>query len=175
MAKNKPQKSEASDEPTKPAASGKAKPAGKAKATTSSGSSSSQPTKSTASRTGKAAASPGKASAGKASAKSTSKPLTASELYSVLAERTALEKKKVAEFFEVLLGLVSEQIGQSGPGELKLPGLFKIKRKDVPARPETQRESPFEKGKIITVKARPASTSVKVQPLKKLTDSINPA
>jgi nucleoid DNA-binding protein len=171
MAKNKPKKSEASDEPTKSAASGKAKPAGKTKAAASS----SEPTKPTASRTGKAAASPGKAPAGKASAKPTAKPLTATELYSVLAERTALEKKKVAEFFEVLLGLVSEQIGQSGPGELKLPGLFKIKRKDVPARPETQRESPFEKGKIITVKARPASTSVKVQPLKKLTDSINPA
>lgn len=178
MAKNKPTKSEAANEPSKTPAASKSKASGKATPAAASTEQTKPAGKTTATPAAKSAASPGKAAPSKAAAKPTTpsgKPLTASELYAVLAERTTLEKKKVAQFFEALAGVVAEQIGKGGPGELKIPGLFKVKRKDLPARPEMQRESPFEKGKMITVKARPASTSVKVQALKKLTDSVNPA
>jgi hypothetical protein len=54
-------------------------------------------------------------------------------------------------------------------GVFAIPGLVKIERKKVPARPARKNvPNPFKPGELMNVAAKPASTKVKVRPLKNL-------
>ena len=95
--------------------------------------------------------------------------MSKSAIFQELANRTGLAKKQVAQVFEELDGLIKEQLGKKkGTGVFTLPGLVKLQRKDVPARPETERPDPRNPGQMMKVKAKPAHTTVKARVLKAL-------
>jgi nucleoid DNA-binding protein len=97
------------------------------------------------------------------------KPLTKTEIISTLMERTHLEKSQVSAVLEGLTVLIKE--GLEGPGSFTLPGLVKIDKKDVPAKPaRTGVPNPFKPGELMDVAAKPASSKISVRALKQLKD-----
>lgn len=97
------------------------------------------------------------------------KPLTKSALYAELAENTELSKKDIAKVMDELGNIVERHIKKRGAGVFTLPGLLKIKtvkKKATPARKGVP--NPFKPGETMDVAAKPATTKVKVLPLKKL-------
>jgi nucleoid DNA-binding protein len=96
------------------------------------------------------------------------KALTKSAIYAALVEKTGLTRKQVVGFFDDLRTLIEQQLGSKGPGVVAIPGLVKLQRIKKEARPATTKPNPFKPGEMMVVKARPASLSVKVRPLKDL-------
>lgn len=110
----------------------------------------------------------------KAAAKSTAsapKPMTKSEVYSHLAEKSDLTKREIGAVFDALNDLVKKNIGRRGPGVFSIPGLMKIKVVRKPATKARKGINPFT-GEETTFKAKPARNVVKVQPLKGLKDMV---
>ena len=62
------------------------------------------------------------------------KPLTKSQVVRI-AEGTGLTKKEVVAVCEAMTGEIKKALSPRGPGVLVLPGLIKIEKKKVPARP----------------------------------------
>jgi nucleoid DNA-binding protein len=100
------------------------------------------------------------------------KPMTKSEIYTALAEATGLSRKDIAKVFEELSGLVSKNLGKKGPGVFSLPGLAKMRAIRKPATKATQKPNPFKPGEMMTVKAKPARTDVRIRPLKTLKENL---
>ncbi len=95
------------------------------------------------------------------------KPLTKSELTVAIADDCDLTKKQVTAVLESLAANIESSL--SGCGRFVLPGLLKIEKKHVPARPaRTGVPNPFKPGELMDIKAKPASTKIKVRPLKAL-------
>lgn len=99
------------------------------------------------------------------------KPLSKSEIYSALSERTGMAKKDISTLFDELTKLMEENLGKKGPRVFNIPGLMKVYvhlRKATPARmgrnPATGEEVP--------IKARPAQEVIKVRALKGLKEMI---
>ena len=99
------------------------------------------------------------------------KPLTKTETLNLLAERTGLDRKQVATFFDELGRLIAEQLDNQGPGTLNIPGLMRIKVFRKPAQPERTGIHPITKQETV-FKAKPARNVVKVTPLKGLKDMV---
>lgn len=97
------------------------------------------------------------------------KPLTKTEIYNNMAERTGLNKKQVGEFFDALAAEIEANIGKKGPRVFQIPQLCKIVAVDKPALPKRQVRNPAT-GDMIWADPKPASVQVKVRPLKKLKD-----
>ena len=95
---------------------------------------------------------------------------TKSEIFSYLAEKTDLKKKKVNEVFEALSELIQRDL-KRGPGIFNLAGLMKIKLVYKPAVPARKGINPFTKEEVM-FKAKPARNVVKIQPLKNLKDMV---
>jgi nucleoid DNA-binding protein len=101
------------------------------------------------------------------------KPPTKTEILTNLAAATGLTKKEVASVLEALNVEIKKSIGPRGAGSFSLPGLLKIEKKKVPARPAKKGvPNPFKPGELMDVKARPAYNKVKVRPLKNLKDMV---
>lgn len=97
------------------------------------------------------------------------KALTKSQLFANIADETGVSKKDVAAVFEALAAEVRKNVGSKGPGEFTIPGLVKIKKKKVPARPARKGvPNPFKPGELLDVPAKPAYNKVVVRPLKGL-------
>jgi len=97
------------------------------------------------------------------------KPPTKTEILLALAERTHLEKSQVAAVLEGLADMIKQSL--EGPGSFTLPGLVKIDKKDVPAKPaRTGVPNPFKPGETMDVAAKPASSKISVRALKQLKD-----
>ena len=94
-------------------------------------------------------------------------PYTKTQLLNALAESTGLAKKDVASVLEELAVLIERHVKKRGAGTFTFPGLMKIKTVRKPATKARKMISPFTKEEI-TVAAKPASTVVKVQPLRGL-------
>jgi hypothetical protein len=90
-----------------------------------------------------------------------------------LGKDVAVKPKDVAAFFTTLQEYIKKELGKKGTGVLALPGLVKMKRVTKPATKAGQRPNPFKPGEMMTVKARPARTDVKVRPLKNLKDLVS--
>lgn len=120
-------------------------------------------------------AAPKKAAAKKAPAAKSSKAVTArfgkTQLLAEIAETTALSKKQVSEVLDQLTSIIERHVGKKGPGEFVLPGIFKINTVHKPARKARKGINPFT-GEETTFKAKPASTVVKIRPLKKLKEFV---
>jgi len=99
------------------------------------------------------------------------KPMTKTQVLTALAERTGMEKKEVENFLEQLRQLIGENLSEQGPGVFTLPGMLKIRRVHKPAVPERRGINPFTKEEQ-TFKAKPATNTVKVNPLKGLKDLV---
>lgn len=112
----------------------------------------------------------------KAAAKSApkAKAPSKSEVFSAISETTGVSKKEVAAVFEALTAEIGRALSKKGPGIFQVPGLCKIMLKKKPATKERQGKDPFT-GEMKTFKAKPASNSVRVRPLKALKDLAPPA
>ncbi len=98
------------------------------------------------------------------------KPPTKTEIQNNIAEATGLTKKDVAAVLEALSEEIRKSLSSRGAGVFSLPGLVKIEKKKVPARPaEKNWRNPFT-GEIQERPAKPASTKIKVRALKNLKD-----
>jgi nucleoid DNA-binding protein len=99
------------------------------------------------------------------------KPLTKSAIYQELATGTGLTRKQVNDVFEGLVGLIKREVGKKGSGVFALAGLLKIKRVNKPATKERMGRNPAT-GEPMKIKAKPARTVVKAQPLKTLKEFV---
>jgi hypothetical protein len=105
------------------------------------------------------------------------KPRKKSELFSTIADHVGggISKKQVASVFEVLGKIIGADLAKPSPDKPKVfvvPGMMKISAIHKPATKATQRPDPFNKGQMMTVKAKPARTVVKVRPLKGLKEMV---
>lgn len=101
------------------------------------------------------------------------KALTKTEILNNIAEDAGLSKKEVATVFDALSEQIKKSLGRRGPGAFTIPGLLKIEKKKVPARKARRGvPNPFKPGELMDVAARPASSKVKVRPLKHLKDMV---
>ncbi len=107
----------------------------------------------------------------KKAAPAVKKAPTKSEIFSTISEDTGLTKKQVAEVFESLNGIVKKNLGARGPQQFTLPGLCKLVVKKKPATKARKGINPFT-GEPTTFKAKPASKTVKIRPLKALKDML---
>ncbi|MEK7206548.1 MAG: HU family DNA-binding protein [Pseudomonadota bacterium] len=102
--------------------------------------------------------------------KSGKKPITKSEIYNHIAEKTSLKRKDVVAVFDTLSALIEREL-KKGAGIFNLVGMMKIKMIYKPAQPARKGINPFTKEEVI-FKAKPARNVVKVQPLKSLKEMV---
>jgi nucleoid DNA-binding protein len=95
---------------------------------------------------------------------------TKTEIMQNIASATDLSKKQVAAVFEALVAEVKKTVGGRGAGIFTLPGLLKIERKKVPAKPA--RKGVMVLGQLRDLPAKPATVKVKVRALKNLKDMV---
>lgn len=96
-----------------------------------------------------------------------------SEVTNNIAEATGLTKKQVSSVLEALGTEIKKSLGNKGPGVFAIPGLVKIEKKKVPARPAQKNvPNPFKPGELMDRPAKPASVKVKVRALKNLKDMV---
>ncbi len=107
-------------------------------------------------------------------AANTKKPPTKSEIFAKIADDTGLTKKDVAAVFDSLNGQIKKNLGGRGaPGMFTIPGLMKMVVVKKPARKAQKNvPNPFRPGETMDVAAKPATTLVKVRPLKGLKDMV---
>ena len=98
---------------------------------------------------------------------------TKSAILSEISENTDLSKKQVTAVLNELKDLIERHVKKGSTGEFTLPGLLKIKTVKKPARKARKGvPNPFRPGEVMDVAAKPASTKVKVLPLKALKDFV---
>ena len=95
-----------------------------------------------------------------------------SQLWRTSPEKTDLSRKQVGSVLDELGIVIERHIKKRAVGEFTLPGLLKIKTVKKPARRARKGINPFT-GEETTFAAKPASTAVKVTPLKGLKDMAN--
>ncbi|MCB1675202.1 MAG: HU family DNA-binding protein [Halioglobus sp.] len=93
--------------------------------------------------------------------------MTKSQIVASLADSTGLSKKEVGSVMDELHNLMERSIRKRAVGEFTIPGILKITTVKKPARKARKGINPFT-GEETTFKAKPASTAVKIRPLKKL-------
>ena len=103
-------------------------------------------------------------------AKAAGKPPTKTEVYANIAEATGLSKKDISAVLDGLQEEIRKSMGRNGPGAFSIPGLVKITKKKVPARPAQKNwKNPFT-GELQDRPPKPASTKIQVRALKNLKD-----
>lgn len=103
---------------------------------------------------------------------SANKARSKGEVYRSIAEATGLSRKQVGEVFDCMKSMIEKDLSKKGPGQFAVPGLMKLKAVHKPATKATTKANPFKPGEMMTVKAKPARTLIKIRPLKSLKDSI---
>ena len=75
--------------------------------------------------------------------------------------------------FQSEAGEIKKALSNKGPGVFAIPGLVKVEKKKVPARPAQKNvPNPFKPGEFMDRPAKPASVKVKVRALKNLKDMV---
>jgi len=105
----------------------------------------------------------------KTTKKTAKKPPTKSEIFSQLADKTGLAKKDVASVFDELEPIIKKSLKSNEA--FTLPGLCKMVVKKKPATKARKGINPFT-GEEIMIKAKPASKTVRIRPLKNLKDMV---
>jgi nucleoid DNA-binding protein len=95
---------------------------------------------------------------------------TKSEVYGVIAEKTELSKRQVADVFNELGDVVQKSLKKHGA--FTMPGLCKMIVKKKPATKARKGINPFT-GEEIMIKAKPASKAVRIRPLKNLKEMVS--
>ena len=97
--------------------------------------------------------------------------MTKTQIMADIAGSTGLAKKEVASVFAALETIIARHIKKGSVGHCTVPGLLKIKTVKKPAQKAKKNvPNPFSPGEFMDVKAKPASTRVKILALKKLKD-----
>ena len=86
-----------------------------------------------------------------------------------IATSTELSRRQVGAVLDCLTDVIEAHVKKNAVGEFVLPGLLKISTVRKPATKARKGVNPFTKEEVM-FKARPASTVVKVRPLKGLKD-----
>ncbi len=104
------------------------------------------------------------------------KPPTKTQILANIAEATGLSKKDVGAVMEALIGEIKKSLSSKGPGCFTIPGLVKVEKKKVPARPAKKnvpvRDIRTGEVTIKDIPAKPAYMKVKVRALKNLKDMV---
>jgi nucleoid DNA-binding protein len=95
--------------------------------------------------------------------------LSKTQILEQIAENTGLSRKQVAAVLDSLTDVIEAHVNKRSIGEFVLPGLLKISTLRKPAVKARKGINPFTKEEVM-FKAKPATTVVKVRPLKKLKD-----
>ena len=123
-------------------------------------------------KSSKKAASKSKAKASSTAKKQTAaiqKKYTKTEILNEISQNTSVSKKEVSAVLDELAVVIERHIKKRSVGEFTLPGLLKIKSVVRPARPARKNvPNPFRPGEMMDIPKKPATTRVKVLPLKKL-------
>jgi nucleoid DNA-binding protein len=105
-------------------------------------------------------------------AKAAKKTPSKTEILQNIAGSTGLTKKQVAAVLDALTEEVRRNLGPRGVGAFALPGLLKIEKKKVPARPaQKDVKNPFT-GELQDRPAKPAYSKVKIRALRALKDMV---
>jgi nucleoid DNA-binding protein len=99
------------------------------------------------------------------------KLMTKSEFVSAVAQKSGVTKKEANAVLKALTEVTVGQLKQGGPGQVTIPGLFKLTLAVKPAVPEHEGINPFTKQPTI-FKAKPERKVVKVRVLKGLRDAV---
>jgi nucleoid DNA-binding protein len=91
------------------------------------------------------------------------------QILDAIAAGTALSRKQVAAVLDSLGDVIGAHVKKNAVGEFVLPGLLKISTVRKPATKARKGINPFTKEEVM-FKAKPATTVVKVRPLKGLKD-----
>lgn len=102
---------------------------------------------------------------------STKEKYTKTQILDSIAQSTGLSRKQVGAVLDGLTTVIETHVNKKSVGEFVLPGLLKISTIKKPAVKARKGINPFTKEEV-TFKAKPASTVVKVRPLKKLKDMV---
>jgi len=111
-----------------------------------------------------------KAASPSAAPKPIKEALSKSGLVACIAEASGVAAKDVRAVLAALEGAVHGSVHKKGAGSFTLPGLLKISAVSVPAKPKRKGINPFTKVEQWFA-AKPATTKVKIRPLKKLKDA----
>lgn len=94
---------------------------------------------------------------------------TKTAILNEISTNTELTKKQVSEVLDELSLIIERHLKKRAVGEFTLPGLLKIKSVSRPARPARKNvPNPFKPGEFMDIPKKPATTRVKILPLKKL-------
>ena len=97
------------------------------------------------------------------------KKYSKAEILNEIVTNTDISKKEVTAVLDELAVIIERHIKKRAVGEFTLPGLLKIKSVVRPARPARKGvPDPFRPGELMDIPRKPATTRVKVLPLKKL-------
>lgn len=95
------------------------------------------------------------------------KAMTKSEILAAIAQECDLQRKQVSAVMDALAKFMKKGIKEAGV--FTIPGLVKVEKKVVPARPARKGvPNPFKPGELMDVAAKPASSKIKVRALKAL-------
>ena len=120
-----------------------------------------------------------KVAAKKKSAKPAAKPaapkaiktaLNRAGLVAHISDASGVAPRDVRAVLAGLEGAVAGSVSKKGAGSFTLPGLLKVSTVHVPAKPKRKGINPFTKEEQVFA-ANPATTKIKVRPLKKLKDA----
>jgi nucleoid DNA-binding protein len=120
----------------------------------------------------KAPAKKAAAKAAPAKVKAISTKMTKTQIVGTIADNTGLTKKQVSDVMQQMDALVEGSIKKRGAGEFTIPGMMKITTVRKPAVKARKGINPFT-GEETMFKAKPASTAVKIRPLKKMKEFAN--
>ena len=99
--------------------------------------------------------------------------MTKTQILADITDQTGLSKRDVTSVFAALEAVIARHLKNGSVGHCTVPGLMKIKTVKKPAQKAKQGvPNPFRPGELMDVKAKPASTRVKVVPLKALKDMV---
>merc|ERR1711881_207430 len=98
------------------------------------------------------------------------KAMTATAAYKSVAESVGLKTKDVKGTMEALVGVAADQLKKTG--SFKIAGALNLKLKSKPATPARKGVNPFTKEPCV-FKAKPASKTVRVLPMKKFKAMVN--
>ncbi len=93
------------------------------------------------------------------------------QILDLIATNTGLTRKQVGSVVESLTEVIEAHVKKNAVGEFVLPGLLKISTVRKPAVKARKGINPFTKEEVM-FKAKPATTVVKIRPLKKLKDMV---
>lgn len=113
-----------------------------------------------------------KAPAAAPKVKAISEKMTKTQIVGALADNTGLTKKQVSAVMDAMNTLIEGSIKKRGAGEFTIPGMMKITTVRKPAVKARKGINPFT-GEETMFKAKPATTAVKIRPLKKMKEFAN--